>query len=49
MKNAYLAPELEVLELITKDGLLLPMSAGTGTGSNMLDPDTSQDPFSVLF
>lgn len=49
MKHTYLAPELEVLELITKDGLLLPLSGGTGTGSNMLDPDMTQDPFSVLF
>ena len=29
MKHTYLAPELEVLELITKDGLLLPLSGGT--------------------
>lgn len=48
MKHTYLAPELEVLELNTEDGLLLPLSGGTGTGSNMLDPDTGQNPFGVM-
>lgn len=48
MKHTYLAPELEVLELNTEDGLLLPLSGGTGTGSNMLDPDMTQDPFGVM-
>lgn len=28
MKHTYLAPELEVLELNTEDGLLLPLSGG---------------------
>ena len=48
MKYTYITPELEVLELGPKDGLLLPLSGGTGTGSNMLDPDTTQNPFGVL-
>ncbi len=48
MKLTYLTPELEVLELSPRDGLLLELSGGTGTGSNMLDPDLSQDPFGII-
>lgn len=47
MKNTYIAPELEVLELGPKDGLLQ-LSGGTGTGSDMLDPDTGQNPFGIF-
>jgi hypothetical protein len=48
MKYTYIEPELEVLELSTENRLLLTLSGGVGTGSDMLAPDTSQDPFGIL-
>lgn len=45
MKDTYLIPELSVLELDPKDGMLLQLLGGSGTGSDMDDPDTGQNPF----
>ena len=45
MKYTYIKPELEVLELSTESRLLISMSGGLGTGSDMLEPDLIQDPF----
>lgn len=48
MKLTYLKPELEVIDLEPEEQLLVPVSGGTGTGSNLLDPDFTQDPFGLL-
>ena len=47
MKDFYTQPNLEVLELDLGDGMMVPVSGGTGTGSNMLDPDLTQNPFGL--
>ena len=47
MKETYIKPQLEVFDLDLRDGMMVPLSGGTGTGSNMLDPDLTQNPFGL--
>jgi hypothetical protein len=49
MKATYVKPDAEVIQLDLRDGTLAPISGGLGTGSDMLDPDLGQNPFSVMF
>lgn len=43
-KEEYKAPAMRWMELEAEDGLLNPASPG-GSGSNMGNPDYSQNPF----
>lgn len=47
-KELYLTPTLQVQELDLEDGLLQTLSAGSGDGDDMSNPDFGQNPFSVL-
>ena len=45
-KEMYVQPELLALELDPENQLLDTVSGGSGTGSDMLNPDYGQNPFS---
>ena len=47
MKTAYLQPETRVVDLLFESGFLQSGGNGTGigTGSDMDDPDDTQNPF----
>ena len=45
-KEEYVRPELLVLELDPENQLLETVSGGKGRGSNMMNPDYGQNPFS---
>lgn len=50
MKNVYLHPETDVLEMLPESRILTLSNpnksvSGSGTGSNMDDADYSQNPF----
>ena len=47
-KEEYLRPDLLVLELDPETRMMGTLSGGVGQGSDMLNPDLGQDPFSII-